>query len=99
MTSDQLDEVLAIWSAADQFDRPFDAVTQAHLWEAAASQVPLLVTEVRRMKLEAKSAYLSGYLQGASSMRESLKKLMATHYDSGASSTIAQAPIPPPPEE
>lgn len=94
MTSDHLDEVLAIWSAAEQFDRPFDVVVQASLWEAAASQVPMLVTEIRRMQIESRSAFLAGHLHGASTMREVLQKALANHYDTGVSGTISNTPIP-----
>jgi len=31
MTPDKIDEIRAIWEAADKFDRPWDVMTQAAL--------------------------------------------------------------------
>lgn len=96
MTSEKLDEIRRDWEEADNFDRPWDLVSQVNLWEAAGSHVPMLLTELRRLEVEVNAAFLSGYLQGATNMKDALHQKLRSHYDAGASGLIASTPIPSP---
>jgi len=96
MTPDKIDEIRAIWEAADKFDRPWDVMTQAALWEAAGSQIPMLLTEIRRLEIEVGATFLSGYMSGAANMKTALQKTLRSHYDGGLATIVENAPIPAP---